>query len=73
MTDELLAYSLKKLQEYGILTSGDAATKGIGAMTDARWNNFFDSVLEAGVIQPDTNYKEAFTLQFVNKGVEAYQ
>lgn len=73
MTDELLAYSLEKMQEYGIITSGDAATKGIGAMTEARWKGFFDTVVEAGVIKPDTNYQAAFTLQFVNKGVEAYQ
>lgn len=69
MTDELLAYSLEKMKEYGIIISGDAVTKGIGAMTDERWKSFFDSVVEAGVIKPDTNYKEAFTLQFVNKGV----
>ena len=73
MTDELLAYSLEKMKEYGIIISGDAITKGIGAMTDERWKSFFDSVVEAGVIKPDTNYKEAFTLQFVNKGVTAYQ
>ena len=36
MTDELLAYSLAKMKEYGIVDSGDAATLGIGAMTDAR-------------------------------------
>ncbi|MGB3511204.1 MAG: ABC transporter substrate-binding protein [Microcoleaceae cyanobacterium] len=73
MKDELLAYSLEKLKEYGIITSGDAAIKGIGAMTDERWKSFFDTVVEAGVIKPDTNYKEAFTLKFVNKGVAAYQ
>ncbi|MGD1716009.1 ABC transporter substrate-binding protein [Dapis sp. BLCC M172] len=69
MTDELLAYSLEKMKEYGIVISGDAITKGIGAMTDERWKSFFDSVVKAGVIQPDTNYQEAFTLQFVNKNV----
>ncbi|MDY7003431.1 MAG: ABC transporter substrate-binding protein [Cyanobacteriota bacterium] len=68
MTDELLAYSLEKMKEYGIITSGDAATKGIGAMTDERWKSFFDTVVKAGVIKPDTNYKKAFTLQFVNQG-----
>lgn len=73
MKDELLAYSLEKLKEYGIITSGDAATKGIGAMTDERWKSFFDTVVEAGVIKPETNYKETFTLEFVNKGVGAYK
>lgn len=73
MTDELLAYSLEKMKEYGILISGDAITKGIGAMTDKRWKLFFDSIVNTGVIKPDTNYKEAFTLQFINKGIKAYQ
>ncbi|MEM1168062.1 MAG: ABC transporter substrate-binding protein [Cyanobacteria bacterium P01_H01_bin.35] len=68
MTDELLVYSLEKMKEYGIVISGDAITKGIGAMTDERWKLFFDSVVEAGIIKPDTNYQEAFTLEFVNKG-----
>ncbi len=68
MKDELLAYSLEKMKEYDIVISGDAITKGIGAMTDKRWKSFFDSVVEAGLIKPDTNYQEAFTLQFVNKG-----
>ncbi|NEQ40398.1 MAG: ABC transporter substrate-binding protein [Okeania sp. SIO3I5] len=68
MKDDLLAYSLEKMKEYGIIISGDAVTKGIGSMTDDRWKSFFDSVVEAGVIKSDTNYQEAFTLQFVNKG-----
>ncbi|MEB3340683.1 ABC transporter substrate-binding protein [Okeania sp.] len=68
MKDDLLAYSLEKMKEYGIVISGDATTKGIGAMTDERWKSFFDSLVAAGIIKPDTNYKEAFTLQFVNKG-----
>src|SRR5262245_57074875 len=36
MADELLAYSVAKMKEYGIVDSGDALTLGIGAMTDAR-------------------------------------
>ena len=40
MTDELLAYSVAKMKEYGIVDSGDAMTLGIGAMTDARMKEF---------------------------------
>ena len=36
MTDELLAYSIAKMKEYGIVDSGDSLKLGIGAMTDAR-------------------------------------
>src|ERR1700724_2175144 len=36
MTDELLAYSVAAMKEYGIVDSGDTLRDGIGAMTDAR-------------------------------------
>ena len=39
-TDELLAYAIAKMKEYGIVDSGDAKRLGIGAMTDARWRGF---------------------------------
>lgn len=73
MTDEQLNYGLESLKKYGIITSGDAQTLGIGAMTDARWKSFFDSMTAQGVFKKDTDYKQAFTLKFVNKGVEAYK
>jgi NitT/TauT family transport system substrate-binding protein len=73
MTDEQLQYSRTKMQEYGIVISGDAETKGIGAMTDDRWKVFFDSLAQVGVFDPKVDYKKAYTLKFVNKGVEAYQ
>ena len=73
MTDEQLAYSLEKMQEYGIPNSGDAETMGIGAMTDDRWQTFFDDMVTAGIFSPDTDYTQAFTLDFVNKGADYYQ
>ncbi|WP_441969805.1 ABC transporter substrate-binding protein [Microvirga sp. 2MCAF38] len=69
MTDELLAYSREKMKEYGIVDSGDAAKLGIGAMTDARMKDFFDKMVKAGLFKSDLDYKRAYTLQFVNKGV----
>jgi len=72
MTDAQLAYSFEKLQEYGIIKSGDALEKGIGAMTDERWQDFFDSMTVAGVFEPTINYQAAYTLDFVNKGTAYY-
>ena len=73
MTDEQLAYSLEKMQEYGLATAGDAETQGIGAMTNERWKTFFEEMAAAGVFQAETDYTQAFTLDFVNKGPEFYQ
>ena len=69
MTDALLSYSIAKMKEYGIVDSGDSATLGIGAMTDAHWKSFFDRMVRAGVVKRGIDYRRAFTLQFVNKGV----
>jgi NitT/TauT family transport system substrate-binding protein len=69
MTDALLAYSIAKMKEYGIVDSGDAVKSGIGAMTDVRMKSFYDKMVRAGVIKAGIDYKRAYTLQFVNKGV----
>ena len=67
MTDALLAYGIAKIKEYGIVDSGDAKTNGIGAMTEARWRDFFETMAKAGVYPDNLDFHKAFTLQFVNK------
>ena len=69
MTDELLKYSLLKMKEYGIVDSGDTLKDGIGAMTDARVASFFDKMVRAGVVRRDIDYRQAYTLRFINKAV----
>jgi NitT/TauT family transport system substrate-binding protein len=69
MTDELLAYSVNKMKEYGIVDSGDALRDGIGAMTDERTASFFDKMVRAGVVRTNIDFRKAYTLRFVNKGV----
>ena len=69
MTDELIAYSIARMREYGIVDSGDSLRDGIGAMTDARMASFFDKMVRARVVRPDIDYRKAYTLRFVNKGV----
>jgi NitT/TauT family transport system substrate-binding protein len=69
MTDALLAYGIAKIKDYGIVDSGDAKTDGIGAMTEARWHDFFDMMAKAGVYPQDLDFRRAFTLQFVDKKV----
>lgn len=69
MTDELLAYSIATMKDRGIVDSGDALKDGIGAMSDERMATFFDQMSRAGVVRRDIDYRRAYTLQFVNKGV----
>ena len=69
MTDALLAYGIAKIKEYGVVDSGDAKRLGIGAMTEARWQDFFNTMSEADVYPRDLDYHQAFTLRFVDKKV----
>jgi len=69
MTDELLAYSVATMKEYGIVDSGDTVRDGIGAMSDARFASFFDKMVRAGVVRGDIDFRKAYTLRFTNKGV----
>lgn len=65
MTDGQLAYGLKKLKEMQVVTGGDAAKFGIGAMTDERWKKTADFMVEWGLLKPGTDWRKAYTLQFV--------
>jgi NitT/TauT family transport system substrate-binding protein len=69
MTDDLLAYSVAKMKEYGIVDSGDTLKNGIGAMSDDRVTSFFGKMVKAGVVKPDIDYRKSYTLRFVNKSV----
>ncbi|HEY8565996.1 MAG TPA: ABC transporter substrate-binding protein [Beijerinckiaceae bacterium] len=69
MTDEQIAFSIAKMKEYGIVDSGDSLKLGIGAMTDERMKDFFEKMVRAGLFKTGLDYKKAYTLQFVNKGV----
>jgi NitT/TauT family transport system substrate-binding protein len=69
MSEALLAYSVAKMKEYGIVDSGDSTTRGIGAMTDARMKSFFDKMVRARVVKPSIDIAKGYTLQFVNKKI----
>jgi NitT/TauT family transport system substrate-binding protein len=69
MTDDQIAFSIEAMKSYGIVDSGDALTKGIGAMTAERWKSFFDKSVSWGVYPADLPIEQGYTLDFVNKGV----
>ena len=69
MSDDLLAYSVAKMKEYGIVDSGNSLSLGVGAMTDARMQDFFDKMVRAGVVKAGLDYRKSYTLKFVNKKV----
>jgi NitT/TauT family transport system substrate-binding protein len=69
MTDALLDYGRTALRDRGIIDGGDAAAGGIGAMSDARWADFFQVMSGQGLYPTGLDPRRAYTLRFVNKGV----
>jgi NitT/TauT family transport system substrate-binding protein len=65
MDDEQLAFALRRMKELKVFDGGDAATLGAGVMTDARWKQTYDFMVKAGLLKADTDWKKAYTTQFV--------
>jgi NitT/TauT family transport system substrate-binding protein len=69
-TDAGIQGSIDLMKKLGIVDSGEAATKGIGAMSEARIKDFHDKMVKAGLYKPgEVDLSKVATTQFVNKGV----
>ncbi len=69
MGDALLAFGTRMMNEQGIVRSGDAATLGIGAMTEARWAALHAAAAGVGIVPAGMDWRRAFDLSLVNKGL----
>ena len=69
MTDGQIAYGIAKMKEFGILVSGDAEANGIGCMTAARWQGFYDQMKAVGMFADGIDVTQAYTLDDVCKGL----
>ena len=68
MPQDVLDNARTMMRDYGIVDSGDSLTLGIGAMTEARWRGFFETMAQAGLYRSDLPWRKAFVLDFVNQG-----
>ena len=69
MSADKIAYAIGKMKEWGIVDSGDTETMGIGVITDEKVKDFYDKMVEAGVVDAGIDYSATYTTQFVGKGV----
>jgi len=60
MSEELLAYGVRKMKEYGIVDGGDAKRSGLLSMTPARWNATVDFLKGSGLAKAGTDYSKAW-------------
>ncbi len=70
LTDDEIERSVALMKQQGIVDSGEALERGIGAMNEARVRDFYDKMVKAGLYKPgDVDLKKVATLAFVNKSI----
>lgn len=70
VTEAELAGSIALMKKLGIVDSGEALTRGIGALNEARIRDFHDKMVKAGLYKPgEVDLAKVATTQFVNRGV----
>lgn len=65
MSDEQLAFSVARLKAIKAISGGDAASAGIGTITEARYKKTRDFMVRNGLVKDATDWKLAFTTDFV--------
>ncbi len=63
--EPLFHFKIKEMKDRNMVGGGDAVSAGVGAMTDARWKDFFDTMSAAKVYPASLDYKAAYTLQYL--------
>jgi len=63
--NDQIAYTLGRFKAIKCVTGGDAATEGIGIMTDDRWKKTRDFMVRTQMLKPGTDWKMGYTTQFV--------
>ena len=63
-SEALYHFKLAEVRKRKMVTGGDAEKLGIGAMTDARWKGFFETMSNAGVYPKTLDYTKAYALTF---------
>ncbi|MCI4678485.1 ABC transporter substrate-binding protein [Rhodoblastus acidophilus] len=69
MDDAQIAFSFQQMKAHGIVESGDALTRGIGAMDSARIARFYHEMAAAGAAPAGLDLALGFDYSFVNKGL----
>src|SRR5258708_39287730 len=61
MSDEQIAFGVEQLKTLKVLDGGDAATMGIGIMTEARWKATYDLTVSSGLLKPEVDCRAGVT------------
>jgi NitT/TauT family transport system substrate-binding protein len=67
MTEEVLFQAIRKIREYNMISNKVSLGNDIGKMSEEKWKNFFNIMSENGVYDKDLNWRNAYTLDFIQK------
>jgi len=71
MTSEQIEFSRQQMVKLDMALSDAALDGGMGCMSEARHQDFYDSMVETGVLEPGLDLPATYTLQFTCKNVGA--
>ena len=66
--EALFRFKMTQLRERAMVKSGDALAGGAGAMSDARWKRFFETMSAAGIYPTSLDYKAGYSLRDSHAG-----
>ena len=70
MTEAEMEASVALMKQQGIVDSGEALSRGIGAMSEARVKDFYEQMVKAGLFKPgEVDLAKVVTTRFVGKKV----
>ena len=73
MSDAVIAQAIAKMKAYGLAQSGDAKPFGIGAMTNPRWRQFFNTMSALGRYPKNLPYQNAYDLSFMRRAPQYWE
>jgi NitT/TauT family transport system substrate-binding protein len=67
MTDEQIAFGIAQMKALKVVDGGEAATQGVGTMSDARWKATRDYMVKEALLKADTPWQKAYALDVVRQ------
>ena len=67
MKKDILLQAIKKIRNYELVSNEISKGLDIGLMTDIKWESFVKTMSINGVYEKDLEWRESFTLDFINK------
>lgn len=65
-TEAQMDFSIQAMRNNGIVLSGDALSQGIGVMSQAKWQSFYEQMSDLGLYKKGLDVSKMFTTQFVS-------